>query len=227
MRLIIELAGLPIGELAKIANLAKEPKDFGFNEKAARYYDRKTGKFVSSNTVKGVMDRYNKYGLEANLKGLTERLISGDITLDKWQVEVAKELKYAYKINLMLGRGGKNAVSYSDWGRMGAQLKFEYKRLNLFAQEIYEGKLTEKQILARIKLYANGPRSYYFVGETLAKEAAGYTLERRHTTPAEHCQSCLDYESMGWQPIGTLPPPGIGSECMHNCKCYKRYRRTI
>lgn len=221
MRLLI-----PLAIFANEVDLATEPKDFGFNEKSGRYYDRKTGRFVSTSSIRSVMERYNSTGLESKLTGLTERLISGDLRLPDWQVEVAKELKYAYKINLLLGRGGKNAVSYSDWGRMGAQLKFEYSRLNLFAREIYAGLLTDKQILARIKLYANGPRSWFFVGETLAKEAAGYNEEARFLSPVENCNSCIGYAEMGWVPIGTLPPPGIGSECLHNCKCYKRYRKN-
>ena len=38
------------------------------------------------------------------------------------------------------------------------------------------------------------------------------------------CADCLRWQGMGWQPIGSLPPPGQGCRCYDNCRCYIEYR---
>jgi len=198
---------------------------YKWNPGAGRYYDSKTGRFVSESVVRTVAESYVRDNLEPGLVKTTQRLIDGKLSLADWQVTIANQLKTGYTVTLTIAKGGRNNITPADWGRMGGRLRFEYRKLNAFAQEIKLGLLSEKQILARIRLYARGAITSYFDGETQAKIEAGYTMERRHTTPAEHCDDCLMYESMGWQPVGTLPPPGVNSACLHNCHCYKEYRK--
>jgi hypothetical protein len=38
------------------------------------------------------------------------------------------------------------------------------------------------------------------------------------------CEDCQRWDGMGWQPIGSLPPPGQGCRCYDNCRCYIDYR---
>ena len=38
------------------------------------------------------------------------------------------------------------------------------------------------------------------------------------------CADCISWDSMGWQPIASLPPPGQGCRCYANCRCYIDYR---
>lgn len=198
---------------------------YKWNGKAARYYDTKTGRFVSEARVYDELRRYTNDTLETRLVNLTQKMIDGNLRLPDWQTQIAQSIKDGYVVNMIAARGGKKNVTPADWGRLGGRLRFEYSKLNAFAQEIKLGMLTDRQILARIRLYARGARTAFFDGKTAAKIEAGYTMERRRTTPAEHCEDCIAYEAQGWQPIGSLPEPGVNSECLHNCKCYKEYRR--
>jgi hypothetical protein len=38
------------------------------------------------------------------------------------------------------------------------------------------------------------------------------------------CEDCNKWDGMGWQPIGSLPPPSQGCRCHDNCRCYVDYR---
>ena len=154
----------------------------------------------------------------------------------RWQQTVAREIKDAYIVNLQIGRGGKKATDYADYGRIGGRLAFEYGKLSQFATEIAgrqfdaDGNLikgtgpSDAQIMARAKLYAKGPRTAYFDGLTAGKVEAEYTEERRVIHSGNPCADCVEYAAAGWQPIGALPEPGVQSACGHNCQCEKEYR---
>jgi len=198
-----------------------------FDFKRGAYLNRVTGRMVSHATVARRISRFGNDYLGANLDALTERLLSGSLSLPEWQERAAREIKDAARISMLIGRGGRGMVSRADWGRMGARLREEYKYLNRFAQEIAAGQLTDAQIRARMQLYAGSVRMFYYDGVQAAKVDAGFLVERRVLHPAEHCEDCVGYAAEGWQPIGHFPPPGLGSRCLHNCQCTKEYSKDL
>ena len=189
----------------------------------ARYRDKATGRFIAEQVLVNLAESFTGF-TQDNLTSITDKMISGKISLADWQRQFAQELKDAYIVNAQIGRGGKNAMTQSDYGRIGQRLRGEYKYLNDFAKEIASGDLSAAQIQARVDQYAAGTRKAYYDGRTAACKAGGFTEERRVLNPAEHCEDCLDYAGKGWQPIGTLPEPGESSQCRNNCKCEKEYR---
>jgi hypothetical protein len=68
-------------------------------------------------------------------------------------LEIRDRLKRIYLSEYMLGRGGKNAMTPSDYGRVGNMLRDQYEYLRSFALDIQDGKLSEAQIGARTQLY--------------------------------------------------------------------------
>ncbi len=189
----------------------------------ARYRDKATGRFISEQVLVNLAESFTGF-TQDNLTSITDKMISGKISLADWQRQFAQELKDAYVVNVQIGRGGKNAMTQADYGRIGQRLRGEYKYLNDFAKEIANGDLSAAQIQARVDQYAAGTRKAYYDGRTAACKAGGFTEERRILHPAEHCGDCLEYAGKGWQPIGTLPEPGESSQCRNNCKCEKIYR---
>ena len=209
---------------ATLIELAKSGSEgYRWEGGTARYRDNATGRFVAEATITKHIDHYNDTVVVQNVSKLADRLVGG-MELDVWQRAMSKEIKDAYLVNLQIGRGGKAQTTFADYGRIGGRLRFEYAHINAFAQQIKEGKLSAAQIAARAKQYANGPRTAFFDGVTAAKGEAGLTEERRVLNPAEHCPDCEGYAAVGWVPIGTLPEPGEGSRCYHNCRCHKEYR---
>lgn len=202
------------------------PISFWFNKLLGRYINASTGRMVAEKTVLRVGEAFTEKHVAPRIKDLTERMIKGKIDLASWQERMAKELKNSYIVNLTLGKGGRNNLTPADWGRIGGRLKYEYRHLEGFAQDIKAGKLSEGQIIFRANMYADGARSAYYDGRTAAMGEAAYDLERRFLGAAEHCEDCLAYAAQGWVPIGSLPEPGDGSVCRNNCKCTKEYARS-
>lgn len=209
--------------VATIYDLIGE-KGFRWDRSIARYRDKASGRLVSEKWLLKRAESYTENYVVPQLQRHTERFIAGKIDLATWQERVALELKDGYIVELQLGRGGKAATTFADYGRIGGRLNFEYRRLDNFAREIDLGLLSDAQIEARVKLYANGTRTAYFDGMTEAKIEAKYDLEMRILTPAEHCIECVAAAGY-WAPIGSLPAIGT-LQCLHNCKCYKTFKRS-
>ena len=170
----------------------------------------------------GIVDDFSE-----NTRRLAERLENGNITTAQWQDKMRREIKDIHRTQYIVGRGGVDVMTPRDYGRLGADLRWQhYNRLDKFALEIADGKLSPAQINARAKLYMNSSNKQYWRGKTEAKLAAGYVTEQRFLNPAEHCPDCVGYAARGRRPIGTLPEPGEDSQCQANCKCIKRYYKA-
>jgi hypothetical protein len=129
---------------------------------------------------------------------LTKSLFDGNINIQQWTLNFRQELKTLYINEYLSARGGVNAMTQADWGRLGGMLKRQYAYMNNFAREIANGQLTEKQIAARMQLYFNSATQAYERGKSVA---AG---------------------------IPQMPQyPGDGrTQCRTNCKCTWEYVET-
>lgn len=200
---------------------------FAFDKGTQRYRytsGAKKGQFVSIKALQSLTSSYQEQ--QANIgASITDRLIAEEINVEQWMREVASSLKTAHINMFSLGFGGQAKLGAQEYGAIGARLKSEYEYLRNFAQEVEDGKLSDKQIQARIKLYYNNLWQTYEIGRERAHKNADYNWERRRTAPAENCSDCLGYEAQGWVSIGSLPPPGSGSQCRANCLCWKEYKK--
>jgi hypothetical protein len=188
-------------------------------------YRGKNGRFLSQAAVEALVDGRVKK-LDSQLKDFTKRLVNGDITIDQWQGSVREALKPAHIQAAMVGVGGKQALSQSDYGRIGQRLRSEYAYLQNFASDLLGGRISAPMALARIGLYAESVRGSYWEGTTIRREKEGYTLMRRILdAQAVHCQDCIGYAARGTVPIGAVPMPGQRCACRSRCKCRIEYLR--
>ena len=83
-----------------------------------------------------------------------------------------------------------------------------------------------KGVESRLKNYLSTPvYSWFSFGEMENKRRTGFRQCRRVLDPqAKHCPDCLAWASMGFQPMGMLPPPGERCKCLFNCRCAMEYR---
>ena len=66
---------------------------------------------------------------------------------------------------------------------------------------------------------------FFTAGEMALNQQLGYREMRRvPRKDKKTCQDCINWGSMGWMPIGLLPPPGQRCRCHDNCRCYVEYR---
>lgn len=184
------------------------------------------GRFLSKKTMEALVD--GKIGqLSTQLRDYTRRLADGSITIDQWQGSVREALKLSHIQVAIIGGGGKDRLTSSDWGRIGQRLRAEYRYLQAFASEILANRISVPMALARISLYAESVRGSYWEGNTIRREKEGYSLMRRILDPqAQHCGDCVRYARAGIVPIGSLPMPGQRCECRARCKCSIEYLRA-
>ena len=188
-------------------------------------YRGENGRFLSKAAIEALVDGRIKK-LNGQLQDFTRRLVDGNITIDQWQGSVREALKPAHLQVTMVGVGGKDALSQSDYGRIGQRLRSEYSYLQKFASDILADRVSGAMALARVGLYAESVRGSYWEGTTIRQEKQGYSLMRRILDPqAQHCQDCIDHAARGIAPIGSLPMPGQRCACRSRCKCRIEYLR--
>jgi hypothetical protein len=189
---------------------------------AWRYRDQSTGRFVSRANIVGLLEAQVD-SAEHRLASLTTAYYEGRLSPALWADNMRTELRRLHLQNAALGAGGFNNLTAQAYGRAGGHLRQEYARLVEFGRAIASKEITLPQALARANMYVGSARVEYFAeqqAQRMANAPDGMTvIEMRSLGAAEHCINCIDYHSQGWQPIGTLPPPGVGSVCLSNCRC--------
>lgn len=187
------------------------------------YVDLGTGRFVSKQTIHGLLqDQADRSA--GTMAELARAATQGTLTPRQFFEAMQREVKLAYNVDAALARGGWGQVTAADWGRNGARLKDEYRRLRDFAQDIADGKITEKQAAARAKLYADSAYKRYWEIQQEQQGKAGMDQEHWQTVGDERvCPVCSGYEALGWVPVGSLPTPG---DPHAGCRCEKLWRKA-
>lgn len=206
------------------------PDPVALYELAGYVFDRGTGRFQDANgrevprarIMRLIQERIDFHA--GQMTTLTQALVDGRLTLAQWEQAFALQLKDLYLQQAALARGGWQNMTQADFGRVGRELRDQYRYLHGFAQEIAAGYPRDRW-LWRAGLYAAGGRSAYWNAMTATAMTAGMTRERRIARGDKAtCSPCVDLARRGWQPIGTLPAPG-GPPCagLNACRCQKEY----
>jgi hypothetical protein len=195
---------------------------FLWDESALRYRSATTGRFVSDRAVKQAINTVIARS-QAELRSLAAQAASGELNLADFQDRMAAELKNLHLTATAAGKGGWTQLDASDFGRVGAELRFQYERLELFVRHIEAGDLSERQIVARTEMYIGAANGTYEATRRAGAQDAGFTEERNVLANAEHCGGCLTETAKGWVPIGTLVPIG-DRDCKSNDLCSLEFR---
>lgn len=126
--------------------------DYEWSASAHRYREKASGKFLAEKTVRGYRNEFLD-SQKSTVEDLASRLSDQKLSLSAWEAAMRAHIKGVFVAEAALGRGGRNAMSQSDWGHVGAVLKDQYSFLRGFAEEIGRGTLTEPQIVARGGMY--------------------------------------------------------------------------
>lgn len=117
-----------------------------------RYRDMDTGRWLSHATVTTL--RNELAALQRSWADTSAAaLVRGDWSVRRWELEIRDRLKTVYVAEYLLGRGGKNAMTQADYGRIGAMLRDQYQWLRGFAIDVQAGKLSQNQIADRTQKY--------------------------------------------------------------------------
>jgi hypothetical protein len=181
------------------------------------------GRFVPEREIKRLMNTVAE-AARRDIRALAAQLSAGEIPLDQWQSAMMGAVKNLHVSQYAAGRGGFANLTARDFGRMGAELRFQYDRLNRFALQIEAGIVAPTAIEARAAMYASAGNVSFERARRDGNAIAGMTEERRVLGRGEHCRDCLNYAARGWAPINSLPEIG-DSLCIVNCLCTFQYRR--
>lgn len=210
---------------------AKMLPGFTWDDKMKRYrvltpgYGQKPGTIVSRAKVMEQLEIKVEQGKETLAK-LTVSFNKGELTAKEYTVVATSQIKTLHIQQATLGKGGWDRMTPSDWGKIGAKLKGEYRYLSSFIHEMAttDPPLTDKQVAARARSYAGRARSEFIEQDVKNNIEQGKDEERRILGPTDHCDPCLSLAAMGWQPIDTLPNPGTVCEGGGACGCQKIFR---
>lgn len=196
---------------------------FTWDEESGRYRHGRSGRFLSRGQARALYDRYTD-GVSDAMADVSARLAEGRISLADWEREMRRQIRDAHATAHAMARGGWKRMTPSDWGRVGAAVREQYKYLSAFAAGIETGAVPRtKALAARARLYAEAARRSHFETERWLMANRGYVEERSVLGIADHCDGCLAEAGKGWRPIGTLLPIG-GRDCKARCRCWFEYR---
>lgn len=165
-------------------------KKWIYDKRVKNYRNETSGKFIAKKTLVKMRDDYAVRAKES-IADLAGRLADQSLTVQAWETAMRAAVKDAIGAQYVFGRGGVNAMQASDWARTGNLAKDSYKYLRSFAQDIADGKLSEKQIAARAQLYFNSTTNAYERGRAASFEVV----------------------------LPAYPADG-GTDCKANCRCY-------
>lgn len=194
----------------------------------------KSGKKVTSGKVVNLADLLVD-SHRSDLIALSSKIYSGDVSALK---EAGLILKKIHLTQMIKGKGGLDLTN-KDYGKLGAILKKQYYAgkgdngkpygLRHLADDVSQGKISEKMLAYRLSLFAESGKLSYSIGEKETKTQTGYKSKRRILNVAENCPSCIRYASFGWVGINSDELPHItqNCECGVNCKCSFEYSRDV
>ena len=157
-----------------------------------RYRDTRTGRFVSRSAVRTQVQNSIDVSVDRS-EEIARTIAAGELDALDARAIMRQEIKKSYIRSYELGRGGRRAMTQSDWGSVGGMLREQYRYLDRFVGEMADGNLSEGQIKTRFSMYLRSSREGFERGNAGSQQI----------------------------PHGILPAyPGDGqSECLVNCRC--------
>lgn len=154
-------------------------------------------------------------------------MTSGKLSVPKWQILMAREVKNVHLTSAVIAQGGREAMTQRAWGRLGSTLKFQYRHLRDFAAEIPRTIADRSNVAARAEMYATSSIGTYENEVLERNKEFGLAIARRETMHgSDSCDDCLDAEDEGWVPIDEVREIG-DSQCGARCNCVIEYEEVI
>ena len=153
---------------------------------------------------------------------LARLLTEGKLSLADWRRLMRETIKDEYVAFFLLGFGG--LLLEEDVRQLVQLLAEQYAYLDQFVVQMGEGLPSNAQIIARSRSYIRSAGSAFWVATYDAVTRGGMTEVKWTMNPAEHCEDCIRFAGMGWQPIednpynGAVPRSG-DTQCLFNCLC--------
>lgn len=166
-----------------------------YDNASHRWRETSSGRFLSQQKVTKLRDDFIDAQKDA-VRQAARSMLDGT-PVQTFERQMRQQIKDTFIAEYMLARGGKNAMTPSDYGRLGSMLRKQYEYLHTFCEDIQTGRLSINGIAARAAMYMDSATQAFERGKAAARDL---------TLPAY---------------------PGDGSTaCKANCKCYWDIQET-
>ena len=198
-----------------------------FDPVECRYHYRSNGQPVSERKMNGIVNRMRSV-YDEQVQNLTKEAMEGELSKVVYEDAMRATIKRAAISFAALGVGGLDRMTFSEYGRAGAYLGQDYRRLTTFADDLYAGNISFDQAQNRSTLYIGHQRDNYYKSRCIPQHEAGFTTIEKRTLGArvQHCPDCVSYHDQGWKLMGSFPPPGTDSVCQSACGCSLERRKV-
>jgi len=161
---------------------------------AKRYRDTDTGQFLSRESA---LDFVSQSIAQSQLvvDQLSSLVAGGQLDPNDWRDLMRQEIKTEYIREYLLGIGGREQMTFADWGSIGGMLKEQYAYLENFMDEIISLNLSEGQITARARMYTESAREGF---ERAKVRAAGIDIDLP-AYPGDGSSICLTNDQCSWR----------------------------
>lgn len=184
-----------------------------FWDKSKAFYRDAKGKEIAYKTVRASVD-----AVADEAKATLRALYNNKTSISDWVTKSESLLKKLYGATAQIASGGKDQMTPSLNGQLGAKVKFHLSHFKQFWLQVEKGELSEAAILARLDQYANASVGVFEQMRGVVMVAAGYTQARNILHSKEPCKECPSLSAQGWIDADAMPMPGARI-CKSNCKC--------
>ena len=208
-------------------SLVKAAGDWSFDPATAEHVSRETGKRIPIGDMRPVFDDHVR-AVRSRVQMNAASLVDGRINAAEFERRMRADVKALHIQGRLLGVGGRDQMTQSEWGKVGYKLRGEYRYLGGFVRDIEAGRLSDAGIIDRAGKYAGSSAVDQFEeARRGAQKKAGYTEKRRiAANDAGTCSTCREEAARGW--VG-IDEPGfrIGhTSCQSRDRCTIEYRRA-
>ena len=203
--------------------------DIYYDVRSQRWLYKDSRKYASLSAVKYQAKKYLEQQ-KRSLVLLGSDYSQGRLGLREFQVAIATSLKKIHLTQMIGALDKQSDVTAERFLLVGRNLKTQYYAgkdalagenfgLKYLVQDLVAGKISDRQLAARLGAYAeSGTVSYWGVKRDIAKN--DYTHARRVLGKVhQHCDECLSYAGRGWEAIANVILPTVACSCRSRCKC--------
>lgn len=182
---------------------------------------------MSRKEIRAIIDKLTDY-VTKRTKTLGAKVDAGEITTAAFNVEMRELLKSAHIIAASVGKGGRQQMTFSDWGKVGRKLNWQYKYLDRFTKKLERKVLSKANTVNRARTYVN---AVYISYAQMFQESQMVSLEpsgdqtkdenilvRLITNSDEGCPECAADEAEGWMKPEDMQELGTRI-CGDFCRC--------
>lgn len=169
---------------------------------------------------------------EREMRDLTTRLVSGEISREQWYNAMRQAMKDEYRAAWLASIGGKGNYTRSEISKFGHAMRPHYRWLNNFLEELNSGKQPlNGRAVVRAGMYGRAGNGIYQNNLRRVASENGFRYARRVLGETEnHCHDtanrpgCIELAALGFVSIEQVVEIGDAS-CFSNCLCKYQFKR--